>query len=57
MSSEQKKKEDTYFCRDVLGIENGDFEQCWRAGKIDEAKPDNCRTLVIKMTDEDTVRI
>ena len=39
-----------------MGIENGDFEQCWRAGKIDEAKPDNCRPLVIKMTDKDTVK-
>ena len=29
LSSGQKKKGDADFCRDVLGMENEDFEQCW----------------------------
>ena len=54
-SSEQKKKEDSDFCKNELGMESSDFESCWRAGKIDESKPDYCRPLVIQMIDAETV--
>ena len=54
-SSEQKKKEDSDFCRNVLGMGNSDFESCWRAGKIDENKPGYCRPLVIQMIDDGAV--
>ena len=49
-SKEQKKKEDTDFCRDILGMPSGDFKVCWRAGKIDESKPLYCRPLIIKVS-------
>ena len=54
-SSEQKKKEDTDFCINVLGMDNEDFQSCWRAGKVDESKPNYCRPLVVQMVDEGTV--
>ena len=54
-SSEQKKKEDSDFCRNVLGMRNDDFESCWRAGKIDESKPGYCRPLIIQMADDSAV--
>ena len=31
------------------------FENCWRAGKIDESKPGFCRPLIVQMTDIDAV--
>ena len=51
-STEDKKKEDKEFCRNVLEIPLEDIEACWRAGKIDQSKPDYCRPLVIKMKSE-----
>ncbi|KAL5262915.1 hypothetical protein ACHWQZ_G008349 [Mnemiopsis leidyi] len=39
-SAEQKKKEDKDFCSKVLEIPLKDVETCWRAGKIDNSKPD-----------------
>ena len=54
-SSEQKKKEDTDFCINVLGMDNEDFQSCWRAGKVDESKPNYCQPLVVQMVDEGTV--
>ena len=54
-SSEQKRKEDMEFCKNVLKMESADFETCWRAGKIDESKPDYCRPLIIQMTDSERI--
>ena len=54
-SSEQKRKEDMEFCKNVLKMERADFETCWRAGKIDESKPDYCRPLIIQMTDSERI--
>ena len=54
-SAEQKKKEDKDFCSKVLGIPLKDVETCWRAGKIDNSKPDYLRPLVIKLKSEGLV--
>ena len=51
-STEDKKKEDKDFCKNVLEIPLEDIEACWRAGKIDQSNPDYCRPLVIKMKNE-----
>ena len=51
-STEDKKREDKEFCTNVLEIPLEDIEACWRAGKIDQSKPDYCRPLVIKMKNE-----
>ena len=51
-STEDKKREDKEFCRDVLEIPLEDIEVCWRAGKTDQSKPDYRRPLVIKMKSE-----
>ena len=51
-STEDKKKEDKEFCKNVLEIPLEDIEACWRAGKIDQSNPDYCRPLVIKMKNE-----
>ncbi|KAL5260511.1 hypothetical protein ACHWQZ_G003491 [Mnemiopsis leidyi] len=55
LAPEDKKKEDLKFCHSTLGIPAKDIEVCWRAGKIDESKPEYCRPLVIKLKDEDLV--
>ncbi|KAL5257413.1 hypothetical protein ACHWQZ_G012381 [Mnemiopsis leidyi] len=55
-SAEQKKKEDKDFCSKVLGIPLKDVETCWRAGKIDNSKPDYLRPLVIKLKSEGLVQ-
>ncbi|KAL5268587.1 hypothetical protein ACHWQZ_G002438 [Mnemiopsis leidyi] len=54
-SPEDKKKEDLKFCSSILGIPVRDIEVCWRAGKMDESKPEYCRPLIIKLKDEDLV--
>ena len=51
----QKKKLDTDFCRETLGMESGDFDSCWRVGKNDTMKKDYCRPLIIQMADMETV--
>ncbi|KAL5265985.1 hypothetical protein ACHWQZ_G006580 [Mnemiopsis leidyi] len=52
---EVKKKEDLKYCSSTLGIPAKDIEVCWRAGKIDESKPEYCRPLIIKLKDEELV--
>ncbi|KAL5253338.1 hypothetical protein ACHWQZ_G009410 [Mnemiopsis leidyi] len=52
-SKEQKIAEDNKFCCNVLEIPSGDIEACWRAGKIDESKPDYRRPLIIKLKSEE----
>ena len=51
----QKKKLDTDFCRETLGMESGDFDSCWRVGKNDTMKKDYCWPLIIQMADMETV--
>ncbi|KAL5260243.1 hypothetical protein ACHWQZ_G010385 [Mnemiopsis leidyi] len=55
-STEEKKKEDMQFCSRVLEIPLTDIEVCWRAGKVDESKPEYCRPLIIKLKDEELVK-
>ena len=55
LGKEQKKKEDSEFCENVLEMPSEEFELCWRAGKIDESKPGYCRPLIIKMTSAEAV--
>ena len=52
-SSGQKAAYDRKFCREKLGMSDDDIEKCWRAGKIDSSKPNYCRPLIIKMSDEE----
>ena len=54
-SSGQKKKLDTDFCWETLGMESGDFDSCWRVGKNDTMKKDYCWQLIIQMADMETV--
>ena len=55
-SADQKKSEDSKFCNNVLGIPSEDIEACWRAGKIDQSKPDYRRPLIIKLKNEELVQ-
>ncbi|KAL5271663.1 hypothetical protein ACHWQZ_G000006, partial [Mnemiopsis leidyi] len=55
-STEKKRKEDMQFCSRVLEIPLTDIEVCWRAGKVDESKPEYCRPLIIKLKDEELVK-
>ncbi|KAL5266693.1 hypothetical protein ACHWQZ_G003909 [Mnemiopsis leidyi] len=55
-STEEKRKEDRQFCSHVLEIPLTDIEVCWRAGKVDESKPEYCRPLIIKLKDEELVK-
>ncbi|KAL5248332.1 hypothetical protein ACHWQZ_G017497 [Mnemiopsis leidyi] len=55
-TAEQKRAKDNEFCTSVLKIPASDIEVCWRAGKLDESKPDYCRPLVIKLKDEALVK-
>ncbi|KAL5265200.1 hypothetical protein ACHWQZ_G006079 [Mnemiopsis leidyi] len=55
-STEEKRKEDMQFCSRVLEIPLTDIEVCWRAGKVDESKPEYCRPLIIKLKDEELVK-
>ena len=55
-TSDQKKAKDNDFCTTVLKIPSTDIEACWRAGKLDESKPDFSRPLVIKLKNETLVR-
>ncbi|KAL5247960.1 hypothetical protein ACHWQZ_G017208 [Mnemiopsis leidyi] len=55
-TAEQKRTKDNEFCTSVLKIPSSDIEVCWRAGKLDESKPDYCRPLVIKLKDEALVK-
>ncbi|KAL5254761.1 hypothetical protein ACHWQZ_G014260 [Mnemiopsis leidyi] len=55
-STEEKRKEDMQFCSRVLEIPLTDIEECWRAGKVDESKPEYCRPLIIKLKDEELVK-
>ena len=52
-SAGQKKADDLKFCYEKLGMSESDIQTCWRAGKLDASKPDYCRPLVIKMSDEE----
>ena len=43
-----------WFISTYLVPENNFYIQtCWRAGKLDASKPDYCRPLVIKISDEE----
>ena len=53
-SSGQRRKGDRDFCKDVLGMNEKDFDKCWRAGSADN-KPGHCRPLIVSMVDEATV--
>ena len=52
-SAGQKKADDLKFCYEKLGMSESDIQTCWRAGKLDASKPEYCRPLVIKMSDEE----
>ncbi|KAL5255955.1 hypothetical protein ACHWQZ_G011241 [Mnemiopsis leidyi] len=52
LSKEQKIAEDNQFCCSVLEIPSSNIEACWRAGKIDESKPEYRRPLIIKLKSE-----
>ncbi|KAL5255837.1 hypothetical protein ACHWQZ_G003695 [Mnemiopsis leidyi] len=55
-TTDQKKSEDMEFCRNVLKIPSKDLDTCWRAGKIDNTKPDYSRPLIIKLKNEGLVQ-
>ncbi|KAL5258240.1 hypothetical protein ACHWQZ_G004223 [Mnemiopsis leidyi] len=55
-TKEQKIAEDKEFCCSVLEIPSSNMETCWRAGKIDESKPEYRRPLIIKLKSEELVQ-
>ncbi|KAL5258338.1 hypothetical protein ACHWQZ_G008989 [Mnemiopsis leidyi] len=55
-TTDQKKSEDMEFYRNVLKIPSKDLDTCWRAGKIDNTKPDYSRPLIIKLKNEGLVQ-
>ena len=53
-SAGQKNADDLKFCRTEFGMADDEIDSCWRAGKVDNTKPDYCRPLVVKMYDDET---
>ena len=55
VTSGQKNKDDMDFIRDTLKMKSNEISRCWRVGKLDESKTDQCRPLIIELIDTNAV--
>ena len=51
----QKREDDLQFCREKLEMKEGDYETCWRAGRLEPNKSEYNRPLVVKLKSKQDV--
>ena len=54
-SSSERREDDYLFCQEELGMERDIVKRCYRAGRLDASKPENCRPLVIELNSKGDV--